>query len=289
MKIQFILIITIILIIHHPSYAAENNKLKVTYIANEGFLLESDNKKVLIDALFGKKDLNFCDTPSLETLNNITKAQTPFDDVDLLLVTHRHIDHFDAGLVTTYLENNKQCNMIGTQQAVDQMKNSNKYGNIKDRIYSITPSFGYNEKITLNGIDITTIRLKHCAYYMTDENTGEKIDRHRDMQNLGFIINLGNHKMLHIGDCGMESDEEYKHYRIYQENIDIAFLGSLFWKPFEQRIEIVNNYIKPQKIVLMHLKKNKKEAYFELKKKYQDKLAPIIIFKHERESREFIK
>ena len=34
-----------------------NKNVKVTYIANEGFLIEVENKSVLIDALFGDKEL----------------------------------------------------------------------------------------------------------------------------------------------------------------------------------------------------------------------------------------
>ena len=101
------------------------------------------------------------------------------------------------------------------------------------------------------------------------------------MQNLGFLINLGNFTKLHIGDSGMENGEEYKLYNFDQKGIDIAFLGSLFWEPYESRIDIVNKYIKPQYIILMHLDKNDKEKYFALKETYQETLAPITIFKNE--------
>ena len=95
--------------------------------------------------------------------------------------------------------------------------------------------------------------------------------------------------MLHIGDSGMENRDEYKLYNFNQKDIDIAFLGSLFWEPYDSRIEIVNNYIKPQNIILMHFDKNDKEKYFTLKETYQEKLAPITIFKNELEYKVFNK
>lgn len=287
--LKFIWLISIyILLSFFLLQAVENNELRITYIANEGFLFESEDKKVLIDALFGTKDLSFWDVPTTDVLSRLSAAKPPFDDVDLIFISHRHIDHFDAVTVMDHLEINKKCHVIGTQQVVESLEEFKSFETIKNRIHDITPSFGQSEIANLNDIEITVLRLKHCTYFVADIN-GNQVDRHKDMQNLGFIIKLGSHTLLHIGDSGMENENEFEQFNFPKENIDIAFLGSLFWPPYESRIEIVNNYIKPKQIILMHLEKNDKEKYVKLKEIYQEQLAPITIFKNQMESKAFVK
>jgi glyoxylase-like metal-dependent hydrolase (beta-lactamase superfamily II) len=65
----------------------------ITFLANEGVMLSSGGKKVLIDALFLKYETGYA-VPADSTLSALAKARPPFDSVDLILVTHRHGDHF---------------------------------------------------------------------------------------------------------------------------------------------------------------------------------------------------
>jgi hypothetical protein len=54
---------------------ANDKSAKLTYIANTGFLIEIQNKKVLIDALFGEKELSYCDTPDLNVIKSIINGE----------------------------------------------------------------------------------------------------------------------------------------------------------------------------------------------------------------------
>ena len=266
------------------SYAVdEGGKISVTYIANEGFLIESGDKKILIDALFKNNAIDFCDVPSEETIRNILTVKPPFDDVDLLLFTHQHIDHFDADLALTYMKNNKNCNLIGPQQVVDQLSESEGYKEITERVHSITPPIGHSEHTNVNGIKLLVLRFQHSSYFATDVETGKEVDRHKNIQNLGFMINLGNYKILHIGDSFLQNIDEYKAYRLDKEKIDIAFL---LFDPL--RIEAVKTYIKPKNIIMMHLPKDK-QSYFNLRDTYQSSIAPTTIFTEELEKQDFNK
>jgi glyoxylase-like metal-dependent hydrolase (beta-lactamase superfamily II) len=77
--------------------------LVLNYVANMGVLLSSGDSKVLIDTLFDKTHPS-SRTPAPETIESIMKGEQPFKDVDLVLVTHNHPDHFDAALAVRYLE-----------------------------------------------------------------------------------------------------------------------------------------------------------------------------------------
>ena len=97
MRLKILLIILISICLSGTCSLSELNEkqsnenkawqLKVTYIANEGFLISSANKKVLIDALFGSGYSHYL-TPSEEIHKKMVNAQPPFNDVDLVLVIH---------------------------------------------------------------------------------------------------------------------------------------------------------------------------------------------------------
>src|SRR4051794_8724048 len=85
---------------HLFAQTADKN-LHVTYIANEGFMLQTKNKKILIDALFTNGYGAF-PTPSQSTLKKIVNADPPFDQVAAYLLTHYHGDHADSKLIRAY-------------------------------------------------------------------------------------------------------------------------------------------------------------------------------------------
>ena len=70
----------------------------ITYVCNAGFILETGDYKILVDALFQRED--FCD-PQLTP--RMRAALPPFDGADLVLVSHKHGDHFDPQIVGEYL------------------------------------------------------------------------------------------------------------------------------------------------------------------------------------------
>ena len=74
--------------------------LDLTNIGNAGFMMQAGGKKVLVDALFeGSTDVL---GPSPELLSQMMDAHGPFADVDLLMVTHPHGDHFNPKLVVEF-------------------------------------------------------------------------------------------------------------------------------------------------------------------------------------------
>jgi L-ascorbate metabolism protein UlaG (beta-lactamase superfamily) len=113
----------LILIVTLSGFTNQKNELKITYLANCGFFYEASRSKVLIDP-FGTEYGNFFYLPSNETRSNIIEGKVPFNDVDLLLITHVHGDHFNAKLAEAFLLNNPKAKMICPSQVYMQMKDS---------------------------------------------------------------------------------------------------------------------------------------------------------------------
>jgi L-ascorbate metabolism protein UlaG (beta-lactamase superfamily) len=74
------------------------------YVANEGFLVKASNRKILVDALFGRFESDWCDVPSGPVIEKMEKGIEPFDQIDLILISHAHVDHFNAEIVSKHLE-----------------------------------------------------------------------------------------------------------------------------------------------------------------------------------------
>ena len=69
--------------------------LVLTYLANEGFLVEVGEQSVLIDAFIGMPYAGYPALPK-DVLARLRSAAKPFDDVELALTSHVHGDHFQA-------------------------------------------------------------------------------------------------------------------------------------------------------------------------------------------------
>ena len=103
-------------------FAAAGPQANVTYIANEGFLIEVGSQKIMIDAIFDDRSISYAHVPDEETLSLMQASKAPFDDIDLLLVTHSHRDHFSVAPVLEHLKSNPSCVLIGPPQVVKGLK-----------------------------------------------------------------------------------------------------------------------------------------------------------------------
>jgi L-ascorbate metabolism protein UlaG (beta-lactamase superfamily) len=75
----------------------KNDSISLTYIANCGFLVEMDNQKIIIDGLF-KLGRNRYPVPDTSTQKRLVSNQYPFNNINLILISHTHEDHFDPCL-----------------------------------------------------------------------------------------------------------------------------------------------------------------------------------------------
>jgi len=254
---------------------ASKSDLKVTYIANMGFLVSSASKTVMIDALFGTS--NSYIYPSELILKKINQSVKPFESVDLMLVTHAHYDHFSAPMVADYLSQNSSTKIICNQLALlelNKIKNSNIDAS---RLIGFTPELYKYVDTTVNNIDVKVLRLRHA-------------DGNGRAENLGFIFDLDGVKILHVGDATghvweqavVSGREECDSLGFKNLDIDIAILnrGSL-WGEDAPGIEIIEKYIKPKHLILGHFSIGNKDGDDEVLRtidKLKDSLPDVTIF-----------
>ncbi|HSE19430.1 MAG TPA: MBL fold metallo-hydrolase [Pyrinomonadaceae bacterium] len=218
---------------------AQAPTVEVTYIANEGVLISAGGKQVLIDGLHREYGPEYAFLPAADR-EKIETAKAPFDQIDLILVSHRHLDHFHPESVGLHLQHNPKAVLVSSQQVVEEVeKNFKDFQAIRSRVTAATPP--WKERVSMNvaGIDFEILGLRH--------GTG----RHAAIQNLGHIIKLGGKKLLHVGDADT-SIENFANFNLDKEGIDVAFLPDWFLLSSEGQT-LVRDHIKPKQLVAVHV------------------------------------
>jgi L-ascorbate metabolism protein UlaG (beta-lactamase superfamily) len=235
------------------SVSKEDTTLEIIYIANEGFLIQSETRKVLIDALFHDPRIDFCDVPPEDVFEKMEKAEAPFEDVDLILVTHDHWDHFSAPSVARHLKNNPKSVLVCPAPAAEKIEGECPFfEEIGDRVRDVSPALNDFVELDVNGIRVQAHRMRHCQYMEKDELTGKERDRHENVQNMVYLIDMGGKSLLHMGDATLELNREYvQSLDLENQQVRVAFVE--YFDCYEGSREILDNNIKPDHIIFMHL------------------------------------
>lgn len=213
--------------------------IEVRYIANEGVMISAGGKRVLIDGLHRRYGPEYAYLPDTER-EKIESARPPFDAIDLVLVSHRHGDHFHPESVGLYLKNSPKTLFASSQQVVDEVAAGVAgYDAVKGRITPIPFTLKDRRSMNLAGIDVEFLGVGHGS------------GRHTSIQNLGHLISIGGKKVLHIGDADI-SDEIFDAFDLEQKGIDIALLPVWFLTGKTGK-ELVERHIRPKQIIAVHV------------------------------------
>ncbi len=233
-----IIILLIILANIMFSTCSGQQKIDVTYIANEGFLIESSGKKVIIDALFNNGWDNYL-IPTDSIVSDIESQQGPFSNANLMLVTHNHGDHFNPSMVVRYLINSPDNFLIAPLKVFNEVSRHPDFAKFESQIVKLDTSNQKNNDTTIQGIRVRSFFIQH--------------DSRPQIENVGYLIDIDKLKVFHSGDYNGSELVEFEKLQLQDEFIDLAFLNFYgFWNTTEER-EFTEQHINPKKIALMHI------------------------------------
>jgi L-ascorbate metabolism protein UlaG (beta-lactamase superfamily) len=266
-----------------PYGILSQNECRITYIANEGFLIETGGKKIAIDAMFDTIRGNWCDSPSRNVIGQMKKAASPFDSIDLIVISHYHTDHFNESIVASHMLNNPHGVVICPQQVTRLLSKDPDYEKFRDRIISLTPALYSDTLLIASGISVRVLRLEHSPYIEIDSTTGIPVNLHKDVENLGCVFTVNGIVFFHCGDTNPLNEKEYSGFSMQDEKINIAFLERLFFMKGKKAEEILDTYIKPQNIIVMHIDPVYRKMFLEAFKE----TGNIRVFEKEMDSMDF--
>ena len=180
----------------------------------------------------------------------LENAQKPYDKINLLLVSHIHLDHFHPISVGLHLQNNPNAIFASSEQVVEEVaKNFTDYEKIKKQIKPVTHEWKKSFELNHDGIKVKFLSLRHGS------------ERFRSIQNMGHLIEVGGKKFLHIGDADMTA-ENFASFNLAKENIDIAFIPYWFLLSENGR-NLVKEQFNPKKIIAVHISPDEAEKISE--------------------------
>jgi L-ascorbate metabolism protein UlaG (beta-lactamase superfamily) len=213
--------------------------LSVTYLGNEGVYIESGGVGILFDAPHRAGVPGYEAIPA-ETLARIESAQPPYDGVSLILVTHCHSDHFDAGSVARHLARNAKAIFIGAQETADAVLGAAGDAAIRSRVKAVTPAMGRSELVPAGAARVRVLRLAHGG-----------------TQNVGHLVEVNGWKALHVGDSDGTA-ANFAPFALAKEKIDVAFVP--YWYALdEESRRVVREQIAAARVVFFHIPKENPE------------------------------
>ena len=168
--------------------------------------------------------------------------------VDLLLVTHAHVDHIGDAPALAKLNNTVlygPADMItplitlGILPA-DLTHRFNKSGNVKP----------------LPGIKVTAVQAEHSSLLVWKNPATEKLESHPAGEAVGYIIELENgFKIWHMGDTGLFGDMKFIAER-YKPDLVLMPIGGNFTMDPEDAAFAARQWIKPKMVIPIHYNSN---------------------------------
>lgn len=168
--------------------------------------------------------------------------------VDLLLVTHAHVDHIGdapalAKLHKTVLYG--PADMITPLITLGVMPAElthrfNKTGHIKP----------------LPGIKVTAVQAEHSSLLVWKNPATDKNESHPAGEAVGYIIEMENgFKIWHMGDTGLFGDMKFITER-YKPDLVMMPIGGNFTMDPDDAAFAARNWIKPKMVIPMHYNSN---------------------------------
>lgn len=240
---------------------ATSDALEVHYLGNEGFLVESGGRRVLIDALFGE-GISGYDAVPVQLRASLERGTGTWGGVEIALASHFHRDHFDPDAVARFLDANPLAIFISTPQAAESFAESNPdRPELIERFRAVLPEPGTVESLDVAGVRIDVLNLHHGA-------------GNPPTQNLGVIVSLGRQRFLHLGDTEAKM-VDFEPYLEILVGTDVALLPFWFLSS-EWRADMVHGFLRPQRIAVAHMPTRDAPAGYFARWKSYDELRALI-------------
>lgn len=230
-----------------PAAKDKRAPLRLRYLANEGFLIEVGDKAVLFDAFLA---MPYAGYPSMsqELVDKLRSAEEPFASIDLALTSHGHADHFQERVARDFLLASPETPFATTPQALAALEKVTEDPiALRPRLHSHHPKATKVEAQAFGDLKVRFLRLPHGGM--------------PDVQNVGTLLSIGGHTVLHLGDADVEA-EDFKPYAEELKEVDVALVPYWFYATNKGR-KIVADYLPARVHVAMHFPKRQLEKVVE--------------------------
>lgn len=207
-----------------PRFVTSSSGVRVTFVGNAGFLIEIGGKKILIDAIFKGFEGDYLLPQDVQ--DALVNARPPFDNIDLILVTHNHGDHFVAPMVRQHLKNDPKTRLVSTAQVTGRLA---EFGN---RVITLAATKGKRAQTDVAGIQIQAIYLSHGFIPAGEEET----------INYGYLAAVDGVNLFHMGD-GHVADIDMIAPLSPGKPIDLAFIEHFYFNGDSLNAKFIKEWV----------------------------------------------
>jgi L-ascorbate metabolism protein UlaG (beta-lactamase superfamily) len=167
--------------------------------------------------------------------------------VDVLLVTHAHVDHLGDAAAIAKLNNTI---LYGPADMITPM---NLLGILPP---NLTHRFNKSGSVTVAGIKVTAVKAEHSSLLVWNNPATKQNEAHPAGEAVGYIIEMENgFKVWHMGDTGMFPDMEFI-ANYYKPDLVLAPIGGNFTMDPVGAAYVTKTWIKPKFITPIHYNSN---------------------------------
>lgn len=221
-----------------PSFA--QNQPELLWLGQAGYRLKTiSNQSIIIDPWI---------TGGPKAPPEFKKDLSALGKVNLVLVTHGHVDHLGDATTIAKLNNAK---LYGPADMITPLVT---LGEIPAEL-----THRFNKSGTqrpLPGINVTPVKAEHSSLIVWKNPATNKLESHPAGEPVGYIIELENgFKIWHMGDTGLFSDMQFI-AEYYKPDLVLIPIGGNFTMGPKDAAYAIRNWIKPKMVLPMHYNSN---------------------------------
>lgn len=225
---------------HAQTPAPSTGKTELLWLGQAGFRIKSPGgKTIVIDPWI---------TGGPKTPAPYKTDLSALGKIDVLLVTHAHVDHIGDAPALAKLNETK---LFGPADMITPLITLGilpaQLGHRFNKTGSVRPA---------PGIKVTAVAAEHSSLLVWKNPATDKNESHPAGEAVGYIIELENgFKIWHMGDTGLFGDMKFIS-EYYQPDLVLMPIGGNFTMGPEDAAFAARQWIKPKMVLPMHYNSN---------------------------------
>ncbi len=214
------------------------------HIGNAGVMIKRGDTKILFDPLYRNGYNNYHLVPEAVKAD-VMAGHAPYDNINAILISHAHADHFDAEDIVLYHQSNPETLIIAPPQAFEAIEKTGKVTEaLRSRFVPMGLDYGADPlTVQFEGLNVEAVRIPHAG------GPGR-----REIENLVYRVTLESAAtVMHMGDA----DPALTHYSPYEAHWQAQTTGTAF-PPYwfflsAEGTQIVDQVLNVQETIGVHV------------------------------------
>jgi L-ascorbate metabolism protein UlaG (beta-lactamase superfamily) len=228
----------------------------IQYTGNMGVLIKQEETQVLIDGLHLPYDKEYL-PPSVGLLDSMVQSKGQYN-INVLLFTHLHNDHFNEQPVNSFLRANPESRVLAPTQVISKIDKRFK-----------------NQLTEADEVPFFRIANNKLVKPLIMAHTWPQ--RHSAIANFGYIVELNDKKILHVGDADCSIDV-FKKSGIEHLRFDVAIVPIWFFG--DKASEVTLKYLYANQFIITHIDPISNPFIERVKKNVGQRCVKAVLFRN---------